>query len=88
VSSALTRRLEQDASRYTWAAATVDSESAAPLQLATRQPIMSIGGLNGTDPAPTLAEFERLVSEHKIHYFVGANADSFGGGSADAQAIT
>ena len=35
---------------------------------------MSIGGFNGTDPAPTLAEFKRLVAEHKIHYFVGANA--------------
>ena len=70
---------------YTWAAATVGSESAAPLQLATGQPIMSIGGFNGTDPAPTLAEFERLVAEHKIHYFVGANADSFGGGSGGAR---
>ena len=49
---------------------------------------MSIGGFNGTDPAPTLAEFKRLVAEHKIHYFVGANADSFGGGSGDATAIT
>jgi hypothetical protein len=48
---------------------------------------MSLGGFNGTDPAPTLAQFERLVSEHKVHYFVGANANSFGGGSGDASAI-
>jgi hypothetical protein len=80
--------LEQDASRYTWVAATVGSESAAPLQLATGDPVMSIGGFNGTDPAPTLAQLERCVEEHKIHYFVGANADSFGGGSGDAAAIT
>jgi 4-amino-4-deoxy-L-arabinose transferase-like glycosyltransferase len=88
VSSTLVRLLEQDGSAYTWVAATVGSESAAPLQLATRLPVMSIGGFNGTDPAPSLAEFERLVSEHKIHYFVGANSDSFGGGSGDASAIT
>jgi 4-amino-4-deoxy-L-arabinose transferase-like glycosyltransferase len=88
VSKALARLLEKDASAYTWAAATVGSESAAPLQLATGQPVMSIGGFNGTDPAPTLAQFQRLVSEHKIHYFVGENADSFGGGSGDASAIT
>jgi hypothetical protein len=88
VSTALTRLLEQDAGAYRWAAATVGSESAAPLQLATRQPVMSIGGFNGTDPSPTLAEFERLVAEHDVHYFVGANASSFGGGSGDAQAIT
>jgi 4-amino-4-deoxy-L-arabinose transferase-like glycosyltransferase len=88
VSAALTRLLEQDASSYTWVAATVGSESAAPLQLATGDPVMSIGGFNGTDQAPTLAEFERYVAEHKIHYFVGTNAHSFGGGSGDAQAIT
>jgi 4-amino-4-deoxy-L-arabinose transferase-like glycosyltransferase len=88
VSSALARLLEEDAGRYTWAAATVSSDSAAPLQLATGDPIMSIGGFNGTDPAPALAQFERYVAEHKIHYFVGTNADSFGGGSGDAAAIT
>ena len=88
VSSALTNLLEQEAGHYTWAAATVGSESAAPLQLATGDPVMSIGGFNGTDPAPTLAQFERYVAEHKIHYFVGANTHSFGGGSGDAAAIT
>jgi 4-amino-4-deoxy-L-arabinose transferase-like glycosyltransferase len=88
VSKALTSLLEQDASAYTWAAATVGSESAAPLQLATGQPVMSIGGFNGTDPAPTLAQFKKLVAEHKIHYFVGANAHSFGGGSGTASAIS
>jgi 4-amino-4-deoxy-L-arabinose transferase-like glycosyltransferase len=88
VSAALTTLLEQDASRYTWAAATVGSQSASPLQLATRDPIMSIGGFDGTDPAPTLAQFERYVAEHKIHYFVGAGAHGFGGGSGDAAAIT
>jgi len=88
VSAALTKLLEHDASRYTWVAATVGSESAAPLQLATRDPVMSIGGFNGTDPAPSLRQFERYVAEHKIHYFVGANAHSFGGGSGDASAIS
>jgi hypothetical protein len=88
VSGALTALLRQGASGYRWAAATVGSQSAAPLQLAARQPIMSIGGFNGTDPAPTLAEFERLVAEHEIHYFIGTNAHSFGGGSGAAAQIT
>jgi len=88
VSAALTTLLEQDASHYTWAAAAVGSQSASPLQLATRDPIMSIGGFDGTDPAPTLAQFERYVAEHKIHYFVGGSAHGFGGGSGDAAAIT
>ena len=88
VSAALTKLLEQDASHYTWAAAAVGSQSASPLQLATSDPIMSIGGFDGTDPAPTLAQFERYVAEHKIHYFVGGSAHGFGGGSGDAAAIT
>ena len=88
VSSALTTLLKHGASGYRWAAATVSSDSAAPLQLASGDPIMSIGGFNGTDPAPTLAQFERYVADHEIHYFVGANSDSFGGGSGDAAQIT
>jgi hypothetical protein len=48
----------------------------------------AIGGFNGTDPTPTLAQFERLVSEHKIHYCVGQNRSSFGGASGTAPAIT
>jgi len=87
VSNALTRLLTAGSAGYTWAAATVGSESAAPLQLASGQPVLAIGGFNGTDPAPTLAQFERLVSEHKIHYFVGQNRSSFGGGSGASSDI-
>jgi 4-amino-4-deoxy-L-arabinose transferase-like glycosyltransferase len=88
VSSALTALLKDGASGYRWTAATVSSDSAAPLQLASAEPVMSIGGFNGTDPAPTLAQFENYVADHDIHYFVGANSDSFGGGSGDAAQIT
>jgi len=88
VSDALTRLLKDGGSGFRWAAATVSSDSAAPLQLASDEPIMSIGGFNGTDPAPTLAQFEKYVADHEIHYFVGANAHSFGGGSGDAARIT
>jgi 4-amino-4-deoxy-L-arabinose transferase-like glycosyltransferase len=88
VSSAVTTLLKDGAAGYRWAAATVSSDSAAPLQLASGEPVMSIGGFNGTDPAPTLAQFEKYVADHDIHYFVGANSDSFGGGSGDAAQIT
>jgi hypothetical protein len=88
VSSALTTLLKDGASGYRWTAATVSSDSAAPLQLASGQPVMSIGGFNGTDAAPTLAQFERYVADHQIHYFIGANSHSFGGGSGAAAQIT
>ena len=88
VNGALTKLLKNGAAGYTWVAATVGAESAAPFQLASGEPIMAIGGFNGTDPAPTLAQFEKYVSEHKIHYFVGQNQASFGGGTGDAAQIT
>jgi 4-amino-4-deoxy-L-arabinose transferase-like glycosyltransferase len=80
----LTKFLKADAGRYTWVAATVNSNSAAGYQLASDEPVMAIGGFNGTDPAPTLAQFEKYVAEGKIHYFIaGGGASGFGGGRDD-----
>ena len=80
VSSALAKLLEQDAASYKWVAATEGSTAAAPLELATGDAVMSIGGFNGTDPWPTLAVFKQLVASHEIHYYVGQGSQSFGGG--------
>jgi 4-amino-4-deoxy-L-arabinose transferase-like glycosyltransferase len=88
VSSALIKLLEQDAARYQWIAATVGSQSAAPIELATGgDAVMAIGGFNGTDPSPTLAEFEAMAAKGEIHYFVGESGNSFGGGNGSS-AIT
>jgi hypothetical protein len=80
VSSALARLLENGAVGYRWVAATEGSQEAAPLALATGDAVMAIGGFNGTDPAPSLAQFKALVAKHEIHYYVGPNGESFGGG--------
>jgi 4-amino-4-deoxy-L-arabinose transferase-like glycosyltransferase len=84
VSSALEKLLEKDASAYKWVAATEGSEGAAPLELATGDAVMAIGGFNGTDPWPTLAVFEELVAKHEIHYYVGQGSESFGGGQGSS----
>jgi 4-amino-4-deoxy-L-arabinose transferase-like glycosyltransferase len=76
-SSALVTALKQNASSYTWVAAAVGANSAAGVQIASGEPIMAIGGFNGTDPTPTLAAFQKLVSQSKIHYFL---AGGMGGG--------
>jgi hypothetical protein len=78
--AALNTALQLDAGKYTWAAATVNSNNAAGYQLGSREPVMAIGGFNGTDPAPTLAQFEQYVSEGKIHYFISSGGGGFGGG--------
>jgi hypothetical protein len=85
VSSALITLLEQDASRYKWIAATEGTQQAAPIELATGgDAVLAIGGFNGTDPAPTLAEFEAMVAKGEIHYYVGQGSESFGGGTGSS----
>ncbi|MDX6740266.1 glycosyltransferase family 39 protein [Actinocorallia sp. A-T 12471] len=80
--------LRADADRYTWAAAVIGSNNAAGYQLATGAPVMAVGGFNGTDPAPTLARFQKLVAEGRVHYFI--ESSMFGtsqNGSTEAQRI-
>ncbi len=90
--AALNKLLQANAGHYTWAAATVSANSAAGYQLASGEPVMAIGGFNGTDPAPTLAQFETYVAEGKIHYFIaggsGGGPGGASGSSSDASQIT
>jgi 4-amino-4-deoxy-L-arabinose transferase-like glycosyltransferase len=86
VSSALVKLLEQDASKYKWIAATEGTQEAAPIELATGgDAVIAIGGFNGTDPAPTLAQFEAMVAKGEIHYYVGQGSESFGGGTGSSK---
>jgi 4-amino-4-deoxy-L-arabinose transferase-like glycosyltransferase len=71
--------LEENASKYTWVAATIGSQNAASYQLSTEDPVMAIGGFNGSDPSPTLAEFKKYVAEGKIHYFIASGTGGGGG---------
>jgi 4-amino-4-deoxy-L-arabinose transferase-like glycosyltransferase len=77
-SAAITAMLQSDADSYTWAAAAVGSNSAAGYQLASEEPVMAIGGFNGSDPSPTLAQFKAYVADGAIHYFI-AGGGGFGG---------
>ncbi|WP_329110862.1 glycosyltransferase family 39 protein [Micromonospora sp. NBC_01699] len=79
--------LKQDRDRYTWVAATIGSNNAAGYQLATGDPVMAIGGFNGSDPSPTLARFQEYVRAGKIHYYLGGQGFRANGGSQAAQEI-
>ncbi|GAA3988898.1 MULTISPECIES: glycosyltransferase family 39 protein [Streptomyces] len=75
--------LETDADQYTWAAAAIGAQNAASYQLSTGDPVMAIGGFNGTDPSPTLAQFKQYVTDGKIHYFISSGTGGGMGGSSD-----
>jgi 4-amino-4-deoxy-L-arabinose transferase-like glycosyltransferase len=85
-SAELVALLERDAGHYTWVAATVGANNAAGYQLATGDPVMPIGGFNGSDPAPTLAQFQQDVRDGRVHYFI-AGGGMPGGGSGTGQQI-
>ncbi|MGC4770649.1 ArnT family glycosyltransferase [Micromonospora sp. DT44] len=87
-SAAMRELLERDSDDYTWVAATIGSNNASGYQLATGDPVMPIGGFNGSDPSPTLAQFQRYVAEGKIHYFVGGGGFRANGGSSASQEIS
>ncbi len=40
---------------------------------------MAIGGFNGSDPSPTLAQFTAYVAAGKIHYFAASGGGPGGG---------
>jgi 4-amino-4-deoxy-L-arabinose transferase-like glycosyltransferase len=87
-SAELVALLQTDASSYTWVAAAVGSNNASGYQLGSGDPVMAIGGFNGSDPSPTLAQFQQLVSQGKIHYFIGGGIGmQANGGSSSAQEI-
>jgi 4-amino-4-deoxy-L-arabinose transferase-like glycosyltransferase len=72
-----------------WAAATGGDQSAASLELASGKAVIAIGGWDGTDPAPTLAQFQQYVRDGKVSYYVNGGRGGFGGGSTDiAQWVT
>ena len=89
--SELTATLDHNASDYTWVAATIGANEASGYQLATDDPVMAIGGFNGTDPTPTLAQFQADVAAGRIHYFIGGGRGGGfgpGSGSSTSSAIT
>ncbi|BBZ64940.1 glycosyl transferase [Mycolicibacterium insubricum] len=63
------------ADEHRWAAATVGSNNAAGYQLAAGTPVFAVGGFNGTDPAPTLEQFQRYVADNQIGYFLTTSAE-------------
>jgi len=87
-SSALVKALEKTTTR--WAATVEGSGSAATLELASGgKAVMAMGGFTGSDPAPTLAEFEKWVTDGDITYYLAGGGMGGGpGGRGSSSQIT
>ena len=86
VSTAMTSLLQSTSTR--WAAATVGSSTANTLQLASQEAVMAIGGFNGGDPAPTLAQFKSWVASGQVGYFIAGGGGGGGGGGGNSAIAT
>ncbi len=84
--AAVVGALKANADAFTWVAAAVGSHNAAGLQLASEQPVMAIGGFNGSDPSPTLDQFKQYVTEGRIHYYL--QSSGFGGQNGGSSAAS
>ncbi|HEY1989131.1 MAG TPA: glycosyltransferase family 39 protein [Acidimicrobiales bacterium] len=78
---ALVSYLEKHQGSAEYLVAVTGSQTAAPIILATGKPVIAMGGFNGGDPAPTLAQFKTLVATGKVHYVV------VGGGTGAGAAL-
>ncbi|MFG3046975.1 ArnT family glycosyltransferase [Streptomyces sp. NPDC048241] len=85
VSAKAKKLLLADADSYTWVAASTGSQNAASYQLATNKAVMAIGGFNGTDPSPTLAQFKQYVTDGKIHYYIAGGGMGGGMGTGEGR---
>ncbi len=68
----------------TWIAAVDSANTSAPIQLSIKQPVMAIGGFNGSDSALTLQSFRQLVATSKVRYYVVDNSGRGGGSGGNS----
>jgi 4-amino-4-deoxy-L-arabinose transferase-like glycosyltransferase len=63
-----------------WSAIVSGATQAASLELATGTSVIALGGWNGGDPYPTLAQFQAMVDRGEIGYFISGGMGGMGGG--------
>jgi 4-amino-4-deoxy-L-arabinose transferase-like glycosyltransferase len=85
-STALVTLLQATTTR--WAAAASGSQASATLALASGKAVIAIGGFNGGDAAPTLAQFQGYVKSGQISYYVSGGGMGGGGRGGDSSIAT
>lgn len=79
VSQELMAALQEADQAATWPLATISATSAANYQLAADVAVMAIGGFTGSDPYPTLEQFQEMVENGEVRYFAVGRGGPGGG---------
>lgn len=78
-STALIGYLTEHRQNATWLVAVASANQSAAIQITSGQPVMAIGGFNGSDSALTLDEFKQLVQDGKVRYYLVSQSGRGGG---------
>jgi 4-amino-4-deoxy-L-arabinose transferase-like glycosyltransferase len=68
--SALVEYLVANRGGATWIVAVNGANEAGSIELASRLPVMAMGGFSGGDPAPTLAQLQAYVASGQLRYIL------------------
>ncbi len=84
VSSAVIKYLEAHQGSAKYMVAAVGSNTAGTIALQSGRNVIDMGGFMGADPAPTLAQVERLIDTGQLHYILlDGSGGGFSGGAVD-----
>ncbi len=74
----------QGSAKYLLAAS--GSHTTAGVIIATGEPVITIGGFNGADPTPTVAELAQLVGDGQVKYVLVSDGGDGAPAAAPARA--
>ena len=86
--SALVQYLLRNQNGATWLMAVDSANESAAIQLTSGQPVMAIGGFNGSDTPLTLEQFKQLVADGKLKYYAASSHGHGGGPNGGNSEIT
>ncbi len=91
LSSSVISYLEANQGSAKYLIAASGSQTTAPIIISTGKAVITIGGFNGSDPAPTVAQLAKLVQDGQLKYVLLSSSSAGGaggpGGGGTQQAI-
>ena len=78
--SQLVQYLIEHQNGATWLVTVASANESAAIQLTSGQPVMAVGGFNGSDTPLTLEQFKQLVKAGKVKYYAISSHGRGGGG--------